>query len=401
MHPRISPAKSKYFQERPELLDDDFFVHLQKPHSGKGEGMRGPAILALVFGGLFLMVSPGGCASRPSPAGASEDPLTEEVRFRHGNDELAGTLFLPAKPGPHPAVALVSGSDPTDRANGGVGTALGRHFARHGVACLCWDRPGVGRSTGDSYAQSLRDRAEEALAAARCLRDRDDIRRDRVGLWGHSQGGMVIPMAASFSGDVAFLIEVSGWQGPAWHQDAIRVGAELRADGFPEADVEQAVAFAKRRMDLIRGTGPFEVLDKEQVAVMNRPWFASVHRCDRVLFYSARRNVDQDTEPFWEKVHCPVLVIYGDKDVSSGPPEPLVAVIRRGLAKAGNRDVTVHIFPDADHSICRAKTGGPKEARERARSRPKGAGPEFVPGYLETMTSWLTEKCARAVTGPP
>jgi pimeloyl-ACP methyl ester carboxylesterase len=210
---------------------------------------------------------------------------------------------------------------------------------------------------------------------------------------------MVAPLAAALSGDVAFLIEVSGWQGPAWQQDAIRVGAELRADGFPEADVEQAVAFAKRRMELIRGTGPFEELDKEQVAVMGRPWFASVYRCDHVLFHSARRNVDQDTEPYWEKVRCPVLVIYGDKDVSSGPPEPLVAVIRRGLAKAGNSDVTVHIFPDADHSLCQAKTGGPKEARERARSRPKGAGPEFVPGYLETMTNWLVEKCARIASG--
>jgi pimeloyl-ACP methyl ester carboxylesterase len=147
-------------------------------------------------------------------------------------------------------------------------------------------------------------------------------------------------------------------------------------------------------MDFIRGTGPFEELDKAQEEVRDRPWFTAVHRCDRALFYAARPNVGESTEPYWEKVHCPVLVIYGDKDVSSGPPEPLVAIIRRGLDKAGNKDITVRIFEDANHSLCRAKTGGPKEARERAKSRPKGAGPDLVPGYLDAMTDWLTVRCA-------
>jgi pimeloyl-ACP methyl ester carboxylesterase len=359
--------------------------------------MHKPAILGV----LLLTGSLGGCATRPSPAEGGKEPATEEVRFRHGADVLAGTLFLPARPGPHPAVALVLGSDPVDRTYGGAGTALARHFARHGVACLSWDKPGVGESTGDHASQTFRDRADEALAAVQYLRGRADVRRDRVGFWGHSQGGMVAPLAASLSADVAFLIEVSGWQGPVWQQDAVRVGAELRADGFAEADVERAVAFAQRRMELIRGTGPFEDLDREQMAVLDQPWFVAVHRCDRTLFYSARRNVGQDTAPYWEKVRRPVLVIYGDKDVSSGPPESLIAVIRRGLAKAGNADVTVRIFADADHSLCRTKTGGPKEARERARSRPKGAGPDFVPGYLDAMTDWLAAKCTAGASGPP
>jgi pimeloyl-ACP methyl ester carboxylesterase len=347
----------------------------------------------LLSGVVFLTVLIGGCIFRPAPEANSpqKEPTVEDIHFSHGKNRLSGSLFLPDKPGPHPAVALVLGSDPADRTYGGTGTALCKHFAQHGVACLSWDKPGVGRSTGDHYAQTLLDRAGEALAAVAFLRGRADIRKDHVGLWGHSQGGMVAPMAASLSGDVAFLIEVSGWQGPVWQQDAVRVGAELRADGFPEADVEQAVAFAKRRMDLIRGTGPFEELDNAQVAVLDRPWFVAVHRCDRALFYSARRNVGEDTEPYWEKVRCPVLAIYGDKDVSSGAPEPLVAVIRRGLAKAGNKDLTVRIFADANHSLCKAKTGGPKEALKAAKAQRKGDPPNFVPGYLDAMTNWLAE----------
>jgi alpha-beta hydrolase superfamily lysophospholipase len=156
---------------------------------------------------------------------------------------------------------MILGSDRHDRDYGGVGPALGRHFARAGFACLAWDKPGVGKSTGDYNTQTLRDRAEEALAAVRFLRSRNEIRADRIGLWGHSQGGMVAPLAASLSDEVAFLIEVSGWQGPVWKQDAVRVEAELRAAGFSDADVERADAFARKRMDMIRGTSPYEDLE--------------------------------------------------------------------------------------------------------------------------------------------
>jgi dienelactone hydrolase len=145
-------------------------------------------------------------------------------------------------------------------------------------------------------------------------------------------------------------------------------------------------------MDLIRGTGPFEELDKAQEAVKMLSWFEHVHRCERALFYSARRNIGYDTGPSWERVRCPVLVIYGDKDTSSGPPEGLVAIIRRGLAKAGNQDVAVRIYHNADHSLRKTETDGRKEGERRAQLQKKEAGADFVPGYLETMTAWLDKR---------
>ena len=242
---------------------------------------------------------------------------------------------------------------------------------RAGFACIAWDKPGVGKSTGDYNNQTLRDRADEALAAVRFLRSRKDIRPDRIGLWGHSQGGMVAPLAASLSQDVAFLIEVSGWQGPAWKQDAVRVEAELREAGFRESDIERAVTFARMRMDMIRGTCPYKDLEAAQNAVKTLPWFLrSVHFRDLVRFESARRNVGEDTSPWWSRVRCPVLVLYGDRDTSGGPPEPLVAIIRRGLEAVGNEDVTVRIFRDADHSLCRAdRPVAARAAHRRKNSR--------------------------------
>jgi putative membrane-bound dehydrogenase-like protein len=318
-----------------------------------------------------------------------EPVIVEELSFRHGADTLSGSLYRPGGTGPNPAIVMILGSEGEDRDYGGVGPALGRHFARAGFACLAWDRPGVGGSTGDYNKQTFRDRAEEALAAVRFLSERKDIRKEKIGLWGHSQGGMIAPLAASLSDDVAFLIEVSGWQGPAWKQDPARVEAELRAAGFREGEVEQAVGFAQKRMELIRGTGPYSELESAQNAVKMLPWFRSVHFCDRVRFEAARRTVGNDSTDWWSRVRCPVLVLYGDRDVSSGPPEPLIAIIRHGLAKAGNEDVTVRIFTDADHSLCRVRPATRTPDGARAKEPPKDAGPDFVPGYLETMTDWL------------
>jgi pimeloyl-ACP methyl ester carboxylesterase len=353
---------------------------------------------AIISTTLFLLVALCGCPTRPSvgtqpqtsaPNVDSGNVIVEDVHFRHGDNLLRGSLFRPSDNGPHPAVVLVLGSGEQTRAYGGVGLALGEAFASWGFATLSWDKPGVGQSTGDFNAQTLPDRADEVLAAVHFLQERSDIRRDRIGLWGHSQGGMVAPLAAARSADVAFIIEVSGWQGPAWQQDRVRVESQLRADGFSEADIKAGGSFAARRMELIRGTAGFEVLDREQEAVLGRPWFEYVHRCDRVLFESARRAVEFDSGPSWEKVHCPVLVIYGDKDTLSGPPDELIAIIRRGLSKAGNEDVTVRIFPDADHGLCKTRTGGPKEEAGRGKGGSKSKGPDFVPGYVDAMTGWL------------
>ncbi len=315
----------------------------------------------------------------------------EEIRFRCGENTLAGVLVLPETPGPYPAVALVLGSGPADRTYYGMAPHLWKHFARHGFACLAWDKPGVGKSTGDYNVQTFRDRADEALAAVRFLRGRAEISKDRVGLWGHSQGGSVAPLAASMSEDVAFLIEVGGSQVVAWQQDAFRVEAELRAEGYSEEDIREAVDFARMRMRLIRGGGEFEELEKAHAAVERRPWFAHAGRCDRALFYSARRMVEFDPGPSWEKVRCPVLAIYGEKDTSL-PAEKSLPIIRRGLEVAQNRDVTIKIFPGADHGLRTTVTGGPKEARERSKAREPGHGPDFAPGYLDLMTDWLTRR---------
>jgi pimeloyl-ACP methyl ester carboxylesterase len=337
---------------------------------------------------LVVLCGQGAPGDQPSPQPRSQGFRTDEVQFRCGSNVLAGVLVAPETPGRHPALALVAGSGPADRKYYGVGPHLWRHFASLGIVCLAWDKPGTGNSTGDFNRQSFSDRAEEVLAAVRFLRARSEVGKDQVGLWGHSQGGTVAPLAASMSKDVAFVISVGGSQVVAWRQDLFRVESELRADGFAEADIREAVEFATMRMRLIRGQGDFAELDRANAAFENRPWFGHVGRCDRKLFESARKMVGYDPGPSWEKLHCPVLVIYGEQDRSL-PPQESLPIIRRGLQKAGNRDVTIKLFPKADHGLMTSDSGGPEEARQRANARPAGAAPDFAPGYLDLMSDWI------------
>src|SRR5262245_20683734 len=85
----------------------------------------------------------------PKPAFAQK-----EVSFPSGGNTLKGVLVLPKTRGPYPAVAFVHGSGPLDRNDWTLHPALREHLARHGIASLCWDKPGVGASSGDWTRQS-------------------------------------------------------------------------------------------------------------------------------------------------------------------------------------------------------------------------------------------------------
>jgi pimeloyl-ACP methyl ester carboxylesterase len=304
------------------------------------------------------------------------------VSFRSGDNTLKGALVLPSQPGPHPAVAFVHGSGSLDRNDWTLHPPLREHLARHGVASMCWDKPGVGASGGDWTRQSFRDRAQEALDAAQLLRQRKDIDRRHVGLWGISQGGWICPLAASLSPDIAFLILVSAPAGTIEEQDLFRVEQGMRADGLPEEDIDKARAFARRRIEFLR-SAPFDKLEAAQREVSDQRWFKDyVHRLGPKEFAFGAKNIAYDGRPALERVSCPVLVVVGERDTIV-PARASAARIKEILTKAGNKDVTVKIFPEADHFLYLTKTGGPQETLAEGRVK------RLAPDYLSTLSDWL------------
>jgi uncharacterized protein len=149
--------------------------------------------------------------------------LEEEVSYpnKEAGIKLAGTLTMPKAGGPFPAVILITGSGPENRDEALMGhkpfKVLADYLTRRGIAVLRSDDRGVGKSTGDFAKATTEDFASDALAGVAYLKTRKEIDPKHIGLIGHSEGGIIAPMAVVRSRDVAFLVLIAGTGFPGDH----------------------------------------------------------------------------------------------------------------------------------------------------------------------------------------
>ena len=326
----------------------------------------------------------------PSPTGGHTDPFylkrktvapllykQEEVRFQSGGVTLAGTLRLPLTKSRHPAVFLLQGSGDADRE---AESFYADHFARHGIATLVYDKRGTGSSGGDYRDESFNDFAGDALAGIHYLQSRREVNPKHVGLYGRSHGGMIAPLAAALSNDVAFIINVSGAGVSPHRQVTYQAEAQMRRDGFSEAEIAEAVTYMNLKWEVARTGG--EGWDRLQAATRNardKKWLARAQPATKLedIVPSWKLQMGYDPMPAIGRVRCPVLAVFGELDTLT-PVAETAANYRKGLGRAGNRDYTIKIFPDADHALLVwPKPNDPSH------------WPVLAPGYLDTMTNWV------------
>jgi pimeloyl-ACP methyl ester carboxylesterase len=315
-------------------------------------------------------------ARRPATRPAYRE---EEVRFTNGAVALAGTLLLPIAAGPHPAVVFVHGSGPEGRFGSRF---LADHLARHGVAALIFDKRGVGASGGDWRQATLDDLARDALAGVRLLRARGDIDSTRIGIYGHSQGGLVAPLMAVQSRDVAFVIACASYGGPVYEQDLYRVENSLKASELSQADQRRAMEFYRRFIAVARTGQGIDALERAGDSVRAEAWYQwlGIPPRDHWLwtFYPPIGNFDP--LPVWARVRVPVLLIYGQEDQLI-PVDLSIRGIGRALESAANDRWGSVILPRAAHNFTVSpRAGEPFEWRQVARGLP-----ELVLGWVRVQ----------------
>ena len=309
---------------------------------------------------------------------------SEEVTFENGNVSLRGTLTLPPTEGPHPAVVLVHGS--------GAGRRPGGHLtpflARHGIALLLYDKRGAGASTGNWRESTYEDLAADALAAVRLLKNHKSIDPQRIGLWGHSEGGWVAPLAASRSPDVAFVMIKSGSALPP-RITVLHEGEGKLRDGhdLSEAEIRAALAL-KETVERIALTErmwdeAWVQIDAAYQKARDEKWFGYVGGIpkDHWFWKWWRLRGDYDPAPALEGTRCPVLVLLGELD-SAIPAKASAAEFTRVFEKAGNQDYTIRVLPHASHGLFEAETGLGSEGPRCKR---------YVAGYMDGVAAWLRE----------
>jgi len=328
-----------------------------------------------------------GCST---PA-ANPNVREEQVRFRNGDVTLGGTLFLPAGSKSHPAVVIFHGSGPQTR-----DSFMGRWFAKQGIACLTYDKRGVGESTGDFQQVAFPALVDDGLAAISLLKTRKDIDAHRIGVWGLSQGGWLGPLAASQSKDVAFVIAVSGPGVSPGEQMIFYYANQLRDQGLSEPQVAEASDLRRQVWHYLSTGDGYDAANTALQRAQSQPWFAAIQEQQDGLFHRTpvsgilkdssipervwfKSEMNYDPRIALRKLTVPALFLFGDED-RLVPVQTSIDIIRQTLTESGHRDFTIKTFPGADHGIRLEYSDG------------RG---QFAPGYLQTMRDWVHSKVSR------
>jgi len=318
---------------------------------------------------------------------------SEDVAFAGGaaGVHLAGTLTTPPGAGPFPAVVLIAGSGPNTRNEPLLGhqvfLVLADYLTRHGIAVLRYDKRGTGASGGDYGKATTLDFAADAEAAAAYLRGRPQVDPRRVGLIGHSEGGLIAPIVAVKDPKIAFIVLMAG-PGVDGLDILMEQGRLIpKAMGVSDALIDKGAALRKALFDTVRGEKDPKVAAAKLKAVADAwakandvaPQFveiqASLVNSDWFRFF-----YDYDPAKMLRRVRCPVLALIGSKDLQV-PAEQNLPPIRAALAH--DPDAEVEELPGLNHLFQTAKTGSPGEYVQIEET--------IAPMALETITGWIVK----------
>lgn len=326
--------------------------------------------------------------SRPQTPAAPFPYRSEDVTFPNPSADisLAGTLTLPPGDGPFPAAILITGSGPQDRDetifNHKPFLVWADALTRRGVAVLRYDDRGVGGSGGGTPDDTTADFASDAAAALAYLRSRPEIDTHRIGLIGHSEGGVIAPLVAQAGGEPAWIVMLAG---PAVSGGDILVEQQRRlatAAGATPAQVESGNAVQRALMNAItrnKDDAAGAARETEAILVAAGQPQAQAQAAVRPLVSPWYRwFVAHDPGAALARVKAPLLAIYGGKDLQV-PADQNAPVLARVMPAA-----QIVVLPDLNHLLQTAVTGAPAEY---------GTIEETVdPEALKTVVDWVVAR---------
>lgn len=319
----------------------------------------------------------------------------EEITFPNDKVKisLAGTLTLPPGIGPFPAAVILSDSGPHDRDETIAGhhpfLILADHLTRKGIVVLRFDKRGVGKSTGDYASATTEDFASDAEAALAYLKTRKEIDVRKIGLIGHGEGGMIAPMVAARSKDVAWIVLLAG---PGLKgEDALLLQSEtiLKAAGVNEDQLARTLDFNKQTYALIRqernpATLEAKLNDLVQSSTMSASLPPAALQSQMRMLLSAwfRYFLDYDPIPALQNTICPVLALYGEKDTQM-PPKENLSKIQKAMQDTGNRDFQSAELTGLNHLFQHGPAGSPTEYG--------GIEETMAPEALNAVSDWAVK----------
>ncbi len=342
---------------------------------------------------------------RPQEPKAPFPYHSEEVSFINNKAEisLSCTLTLPDVEGKYPVVVLINGSGPQNRDSEILGhkpfLVLSDHLTKNGIAVLRFDERGVGKSEGNYGLSTSKDFASDVEAAVAYLRERKEINQNKIGLIGHSEGGMIAPMlAADPANNISFMVLMAVPGLPISEMMLLQTEAVMKSSGLPESQIQMnndlnetayslvknAKSQANLKADLEQLFGNYyqqnvgiadnqndakKKFVQQQMQSLLSPWF------QYFIKYNPQDNL--------AKVDCPVLALNGSKDLQVTPEENLKA-IEEAFNSGNNTQYEIKQLPGLNHLFQECKSCSLEEYATLEQT--------LSPVLLNEVTSWINEQ---------
>ena len=300
-------------------------------------------------------------------------PSEVDVSFSWNGLELAGSLHLPDGGGPFPAVVMAQGSGDADRDSGGYFQQIRRAFLDQGIGAFAFDKPGCGQSSGHWRDYSLDARTDQLTTALQIVREHPSINGERVGVFGHSQGGWLVQKLAGLPGPLAFAVASSAPSISVREQILYEIEQRMPERGHNEAQTSEALSLAQALQEAAGEGASFETIRSRFFEpAKSRPWFKDfpeIEGPEDWQFFVHTINEAHDPIADMHRISSPFLAVYGGLDTLL-PPWQGASESGRALGTASSLSTAVVVFPTGDHRL---------QIENRTR---------FTPGYLDLLGDW-------------
>jgi uncharacterized protein len=341
--------------------------------------------------------------NRPQMPTAPFAYQVEDVTYTNADKSITfgGTITYPKTAGKFPTLILISGSGQQDRDESLMGHksfwVIADHLTRNGYAVLRIDDRMIGETTGELGTSA--DYAQDVLAGIEFLKKRKEVNPKKIGLLGHSEGGMIAPLAATLSKDVAFVVSLAGL-GITGKEVVLR----QNDDGLRLSNTNQQVRqlyqdLNKKIFNLIE-VSPIESNITDTLSKTFEGWLksqttenlAAMGMNTAAVQNNYRRQFPQMTSKWYryfikydpktalEKLKVPILALNGDKDIQVSAKENLEGFAAAAL-KSGNTRLKTMVYSDLNHLFQHCKTGSVLEYGQIEET--------ISTEVLQTITDWL------------
>ena len=359
--------------------------------------MSNRVIMLLIL--IASVVAAGGCDTPP--------PSIERFEFDVDGKRMVGYIERPAERPAQATVIVVHSAGETNVVEWNSYAEARALFTELGLNVVIWDKPGCGESEGTyDDTQPVGSSAEEVVAAVNAFRERGIEGSERIGLWGGSRAGWVAPLAIQAEPSISFWISVSGVDDKENARYLLR--KNLPIEGRSDEETEQLVNAWQTSIDIAALGGSYEEYAEAANVMSDDPFFQfmgwgepiseesfdtyqmqfenGVYRYDpveRLAVYV------QDFPELLSSIEIPVLALFGELDTNVDWRKTMT-LYEQTIGSNPNADYTVKVFPNANHMLRQAKTGGVREQNTLSWDWP------LAEGYFETMRDWLVANVTEA-----